>query len=76
MGDPAPFVRSRAFGLTARELEVLDLIARGHTNGEIAEALIVSQSTVRRHVEHLFAKLGVGSRTAAAVKANQHGLLR
>lgn len=76
VGDLVAFVRSRAFGLTARELEVLDLIARGHTNGQIAEALVVSQSTVRRHVEHLFAKLGVGSRVAAAVKANQHGLLR
>jgi DNA-binding NarL/FixJ family response regulator len=53
---------------------VLQLIARGHTNGEIAEVLVVSQSTVRRHVEHLLAKLEVASRTAAAVKATLHGL--
>jgi DNA-binding CsgD family transcriptional regulator len=66
---------ARTFGLTARECEVLQLIARGHTNGEIAEVLFVSQSTVRRHVEHLLAKLGVASRTAAGVKATLHGLV-
>ena len=37
---------------------MLDLIAQGKTNGEIAEALVISQSTVRRHVEHVLAKLG------------------
>lgn len=63
------------FGLTSRELTVLDLIAQGKTNGEIAAALVISQSTVRRHVEHVLAKLGVGSRTAAAMKASRNGLL-
>ena len=74
--DYIPTVMPGVFGLTARELTVLDLIAQGLTNGEIAEALVISQSTVRRHVEHVLAKLGVGSRTAAAVKAGRHGLLR
>jgi DNA-binding CsgD family transcriptional regulator len=76
VGGPSPPARSGAFGLTPRELEVLELIAQGHTNGEIAEALVVSPSTVRRHVEHVLAKLGVASRTAAAVKAGRHGLVR
>ncbi len=67
--------RSTTFGLTAREHEVLQLVAQGRTNGEIAEELVISPSTVRRHVEHLLAKLGVASRTAAAVKASQHDLL-
>lgn len=66
---------SAGFALTARELEVLELISRGCTNKQIAEALIVSPSTVRRHVEHVLAKLDVRSRTAAAMKASRHGLL-
>ncbi|HTW10436.1 MAG TPA: helix-turn-helix transcriptional regulator [Acidimicrobiales bacterium] len=68
--QPAPLGR-----LTRRELQVLELIARGHTNAEIAEALVISASTVRRHVEHVLAKLGVASRTAAAVKAARNGLV-
>jgi len=76
VGDPAPTPKLGAFGLTARELEVLDLIAQGLTNGQIAEELVISQSTVRRHVEHVLAKLGVASRTAAAVKASRHDLVR
>lgn len=76
VAKPVPAPRPPLFGLTARELDVLDLIARGHTNGEIAAALVISQSTVRRHVEHLLAKLGVASRTAAAVKASRYELVR
>ena len=75
LGVSVPSSRSTTFGLTAREHEVLQLIAQGRTNGEIAEELVISPSTVRRHVEHLLAKLGVASRTAAAVKASQHDLL-
>ena len=76
VGDTAPTRWSQRFGLTARELEVLDLVAQGHTNRQIAEALVISPSTVRRHVEHVLAKLGVVSRTAAAVKASRHGLVQ
>jgi DNA-binding CsgD family transcriptional regulator len=76
VGEAAPVRPLGAFGLTVRELEVLDLIAQGLTNGQIAGELVVSQSTVRRHVEHVLAKLGVASRTAAAVKASRHDLVR
>ena len=62
-------------GLSPRELEVLALIADGHTNREIAATLIVSEHTVARHVQNIFAKLDVSSRTAAAAFAHQHGLV-
>ena len=51
--------------LTAREREILDLVAEGMTNAEIAERLWVSPGTVRRHLENIYAKLGVHTRTAA-----------
>ncbi|MGN6566191.1 MAG: LuxR C-terminal-related transcriptional regulator, partial [Thermomicrobiales bacterium] len=53
-------------GLTARELEVVQLVADGKTNRQIAEALFVSDKTVKRHLDNIFAKLGVSSRAAAA----------
>jgi DNA-binding NarL/FixJ family response regulator len=62
-------------GLSARELEVLRLVAAGKTNREIASALVVSEHTVARHVQNIFAKLGVSSRTAAAAFAYQHELV-
>jgi DNA-binding NarL/FixJ family response regulator len=52
--------------LTARELEVLRLVAAGKTNREIATALVISERTVARHVQNIFAKLRVASRTAAS----------
>jgi DNA-binding CsgD family transcriptional regulator len=52
--------------LTPRETEVLELVADGKTNGEIASALWLSPGTVRKHLENVFAKLGVHTRTAAA----------
>ena len=57
---------SRTRGLTPREAEVLGWIARGKTNVEIAALLFVSGHTVRKHVENIFEKLGVHTRTAAA----------
>ena len=62
-------------GLTARELEVLRLIAAGQKNREIAEQLIVSEHTVARHVQNIFTKLGVSSRTAASAFAFEHDLV-
>ena len=62
-------------GLTDREVEVLRLIARGRSNRQVAEQLVISPKTVGRHVENLYAKLGVSSRAAAAVRAMEHGLL-
>ena len=55
----------RAGELTLRELEVLDLVAEGMTNGEIAQRLWISPGTVRRHLENIYEKLGVHTRTAA-----------
>jgi DNA-binding CsgD family transcriptional regulator len=55
----------RGLGLTAREAEVLHLIVRGRSNHEIADDLSISPRTVHKHVEHVFAKLGVGSRIEA-----------
>lgn len=60
--------------LTARELEVLKLAARGITNREIADSLCISVRTVQVHLSNVFAKLGVGSRTEAVVWALRHGL--
>jgi ATP/maltotriose-dependent transcriptional regulator MalT len=61
-------------GLTARELEVLRLIAAGRSNREIAAALVISEHTVARHVQNIFRKLDVSSRTAASAFAYEHDL--
>jgi DNA-binding CsgD family transcriptional regulator len=61
-------------GLTAREVEVLRLVARGTSNAEIAAALVLSEKTVARHLSNIFTKLAVGSRTAAAAYAFEHQL--
>ena len=63
-------------GLSAREVEVLRLVAEGKSNQEIATELFLSQKTVARHLSNIFTKLGVGSRTAAAAYAFEHGLTR
>ncbi len=62
-------------GLSAREREVLALVAAGKTNRNIAAALVISQHTAGRHVENIFAKLGVSSRAAATAYAYEHDLL-
>lgn len=63
-------------GLTRREVVVLALVAAGHTNRQIADALTLSQKTVARHLENIYAKLGVSSRTAAARFAFENGFAR
>ena len=64
-----------AHGLTARELEVLRLLAAGHSNREVGELLFISPTTVARHVANIFSKLGVDSRAKATAYAHQHGLV-
>jgi DNA-binding CsgD family transcriptional regulator len=59
----------RKLGLTPREADVLLWIVRGQSNGEIAESLRISPRTVKKHLEHVFNKLGVRTRLAAAVQA-------
>ncbi len=61
-------------GLTEREREVLDQIARGLTNREIAEKMVISEKTVKTHVSNLLDKLGLEDRTRAAIWALKHGL--
>ena len=61
--------------LTARQIEVLRLVARGMTNAEIAEVLFLSRRTVHAHLRSIFHKLDVGHRSAATRFAIQHGLL-
>ena len=76
-GASVPLVEvPRPAGLTEREVDVLGLLAHGHTNREIAEALGISVKTVGAHVEHIYTKAGVRSRAAATLFAMQHDLVR
>ena len=59
-------------GLSARELEVLRLIAGGKSNRDIASSLTISPNTVARHVSNIFDKIGASNRTEAAAFAHQH----
>ena len=72
---PPPAQTRQPGGLTTREVEVLVRVARGASNKDAALALSVSEATVRRHLANIYLKLGVGSRTAAAAWAHQHGLV-
>lgn len=67
--------RDRPGGLTEREIEVLRLVAQGRSNAQVAAELVVAEKTVARHLSNIFTKLGVGSRTAAAAFAFEHGLV-
>ncbi|MEJ2856349.1 MULTISPECIES: response regulator transcription factor [unclassified Saccharothrix] len=62
-------------GLTAREVDVLALVAQGRTNREVAAALVLSEKTVARHLANIYLKLGLPTRTAAAAYAFDHGLV-
>jgi DNA-binding NarL/FixJ family response regulator len=70
-----PSVTPRIFPeLTDREAEVLELIAKGHTNQEISELLVLSLKTVRNHVSNIFSKLQVADRAQAIIRAREAGL--
>lgn len=72
LGDARP----RGGGpLTARQVEVLELLARGRTNPQIASELVLSTGTVRTHVQRIISRLGVSDRTCAVVKGIELGLI-
>ena len=68
--------REAADSLTAREAEVLTLVAEGRSNRDIGRTLFLSEATVKSHLVHIFTKLGVGSRTAAVARARELGAIR
>jgi NarL family two-component system response regulator LiaR len=76
---PAPFApntaRQQTLGITARELEILALVARGLSNREIATQLFVSENTVKTHCARTFDKLGAARRTQAVQRGKELGLL-
>lgn len=65
---------SRPGGLTVREEEILALVVSGASNRDVAQRLVISEKTVSRHLANVFAKIGVGSRTAASAWAHAHGI--
>jgi DNA-binding CsgD family transcriptional regulator len=71
---PAPAPARLPDNLTRREAEVLSLIARGLSNGEIAATLVVSEATVKTHINHVFAKIGARDRAQTVHYAYSHGL--
>ena len=72
---PATRDAARLHLLTDREHDVLRLMARGATNAEIAEALVISELSVKSHIGHIFTKLGLRDRAAAIVYAFDHGIV-
>jgi NarL family two-component system response regulator LiaR len=78
-GSVEPFapntVQQQSLGITARELEILTLVARGLSNREIAEQLFVSENTVKTHCSRTFDKLGAARRTQAVQRGKELGLL-
>ena len=74
--SPAPGRPAELAQLSPRETEVLELVARAHSNAEIAERLFVSEATVKTHVARLLAKLGLRDRTQAVAFAYENGVVR
>jgi HD-GYP domain-containing protein (c-di-GMP phosphodiesterase class II) len=74
-GHPVKKRAPRVAGLTAREAEILELLVRGRSHKQIAVELMISNRTVGSHVEHIYSKIGVSTRGAAAMYAMRHGLV-
>jgi two-component system response regulator DegU len=75
MLDEAPPAPPDCFGLTQRELEIINYIASGRTNKEIAEALFISEKTVKNHVSSILRKMALGDRTQVAIYAYKQGMI-
>jgi DNA-binding CsgD family transcriptional regulator len=74
-GQPGTRTRGGPSGLTAREVEVLALLARGHSNRQIADRLWITPKTAANHIAHIYTKIDVSSRAAATLFASRHGLV-
>lgn len=74
--EPAPASEDGGGSLTVKELEVLALLAQGHSNKQIARALYVSDATIKTHLQHIYGKLDVQSRFGALSRAAELGLLK
>ncbi len=74
-GHHVPGRREGPAGLTAREVDVLRLVARGLSSKEVASRLVISPKTARNHIEHIYVKIGTSSRVEASMFAMRHGLL-
>jgi DNA-binding CsgD family transcriptional regulator len=70
-----PTRRALVAGLSEREVEVLRLLARGHSKKQIAERLVISQKTVDQHTQHIYNKIAVSTRAAATLFAIEHDLI-
>jgi len=69
-------MRAPRVSLSVREIEVMQLVAGGASNGDVAARLHITDATVKSHLVHVFSKLGVSSRTAAVSEARSLGILR
>ncbi|WP_374009561.1 LuxR C-terminal-related transcriptional regulator [Leifsonia sp. LS-T14] len=69
-------MRAPQISLSSREIQVLELVAAGRSNTDIAQELFISETTVKSHLSHIFSKLDVNSRTAAVSAARRRGILR